>query len=146
MLTKRKENKNFFFKFSGSVSRSRTHSGNGRGINGGGPDSDSGLSGFEVDESKRDGGGRESKTESAVDSGRRTQSLENLSEDLASVSLSSPVSTPSPRPPMLTSETEDPMSEAGGKLSSKSYPRGHVHFLPNENVNQVIRLVTFNDY
>ncbi len=122
------------------MARSRTHSGNGRGINGGGPDSDSGLSGFEADESKRDGGGRESKTESAVDSGRRTQSLENLSEDLASVSLSSPVSTPSPRPPMLTSEMEDPMSEAGGKSSSKSYPRGHVHFLPNENVNQVKKI------
>ena len=61
-----------------------------------------GLSGFDIDEhhKQRDAGdGRQSKTESAVDSGRRTQSLENLSEDLASVSLSSPVSSPSPRPP-----------------------------------------------
>jgi hypothetical protein len=37
------------------------------------------------------------------------------------------------------------MSEAGGKSSSKSYPRGHVHFLPNENVNQVKKnLPTFS--
>ena len=96
----------------------------GRGINGG-PDSDSGLSGFgEMDDAfKRDG--RESKTESAVDSGRRSQSLENLSEDLASVSLASPVSSPSPM--MASSE-----SAAGKTPTPTTKGSGHVHFVSGE--------------
>ena len=100
----------------------------GRGINGG-PDSDSGLSGFgEMEDSFKRDGGRESKTESAVDSGRRSQSLENLSEDLASVSLASPISSPSPMPASSDSAAGKTPTPAAAKGS------GHVHFVSGEAV------------
>lgn len=58
-----------------------------------------------------------------VDSGRRSQSFEFLSDDLRSMTLSTP-SSPSPRPP-------------GGKI------RGHVHFLSKEreghNTSAIVR-------
>ena len=59
--------------------------------------------------------------------GRRSQSLEILSDDLRSMSLSTP-SSPSPRPPTAASAA----SEA--KLSTGSH-RGHVHFLSSSASN-----------
>ena len=56
--------------------------------------------------------------------GRRSQSLEILSDDLRSMSLSTP-SSPSPRPPTAASEA---------KLSTGSH-RGHVHFLSSSASN-----------
>ena len=80
------------------------------------PGSDSGLSGL-------DNPGIDSMTKRAplenensiVDSGRRSQSLEILSDDLRSMTLSTP-SSPSPRPP-----------------SSQANNKGHVHFMSAGN-------------
>lgn len=82
--------------------------------------SDSGLSGLD-DGSKKAASPEEAI--SMVDSGRRSQSFEFLSDDLRSMTLSTP-SSPSPRPP-------------AGKI------RGHVHFLSKEreghNTSAIVR-------
>jgi len=81
--------------------------------------SDSGLS---FDEGSKKAASPEEAI-SMVDSGRRSQSFEFLSDDLRSMTLSTP-SSPSPRPP-------------GGKI------RGHVHFLSKEreghNTSAIVR-------
>jgi len=97
-----------------------------------GPGSDSGLSGLDGAEanSMMHHHKKSSSPEmenSIVDSGRRSQSLEILSDDLRSMSLSTP-SSPSPRPPTAASAA----SEA--KLSTGSH-RGHVHFLSSSAEN-----------
>ena len=60
--------------------------------------------------------------------GRRSQSLEILSDDLRSMSLSTP-SSPSPRPPTAASA-----ASMEAKLSTGSH-RGHVHFLSSSAEN-----------
>lgn len=90
-----------------------------------GPDSDSGLSGLELD-SSGEAGPKKMDNNSTVDSGRRSQSLELLSDDLRSVSLSSAPSTPSPRPPSAVSCRGRSASGSGQKRPAF---RGHVHFL-----------------
>ena len=65
---------------------------------------------------------------SIVDSGRRSQSLEILSDDLRSLTLStSTPSSPSPRPPASSN-----LSDVG-KISGSS--RGHVHFVSGNQTN-----------
>lgn len=79
------------------------------------PGSDSGLSGLDpAFEKKNSPSPNSTQTESIVDSGRRSQSLEVLSDDLRSMTLSTP-SSPSPRP------------STGNK--------GHVHFLSTDVTN-----------
>ena len=62
-----------------------------------------------------------------MDSGRRSQSLEILSDDLRSLTLStSTPSSPSPRPPASN------LSDVG-KIAGSS--RGHVHFVSGNQTN-----------
>ena len=89
----------------------------------GGPGSDSGLSGLENDEKLMKKSGSPEMENSIVDSGRRSQSLEILSDDLRSISISTP-SSPSPRPPKIDDKSD-----------ARSTNSGHVHFLPNESRN-----------
>jgi len=84
--------------------------------------SDSGLSG--LDDGSKKAASPEQEAISTVDSGRRSQSFEFLSDDLRSMTLSTP-SSPSPRPP-------------------NSKIRGHVHFLSKleskgQNTSAIVR-------
>ena len=79
---------------------------------GGGPGSDSGLSTENGSKKARSSPETETGTDNDRDSGRRSQSFEMLSDDLRSLTLSTPSSPSPPRP------------------SSKI--RGHVHFMSIE--------------
>jgi len=105
-----------------------------------GPGSDSGLSGLDQPDTKTtrsitpktSSNSKASSPEigdhSIVDSGRRSQSLEILSDDLRSLTLStSTPSSPSPRPPASSN-----LSDVG-KISGSS--RGHVHFVSGNQTN-----------
>lgn len=88
-----------------------------------GPGSDSGLSGLEVNSKKASSPAAAVEEDSIADSGRRSQSLEILSDDLRSMTLSStPSSSPSPR---LASSQATPAPPGANK--------GHVHFMSVDN-------------
>jgi len=113
-----------------------------------GPGSDSGLSGLDQPDTKRLTRSTTPKTSSnskasspeigcensIVDSGRRSQSLEILSDDLRSLTLSttSTPSSPSPRPSLAASNLSDveKIRQIGSAGNGSRDRGGHVQFVP----------------